>query len=134
MPGRPASASASPRRGTLTLLLIGTAGGLQSGLFGVGGGAIIVPLLMLLAGYGAREAAATSIAAIIVVAGAGTATHAAYGNVHWELVAVLAIPAILGAILGAALQQRLRREWITGVLAVLLLVMGIDLLSQGLFG
>ncbi len=134
MPGQPASASASPRRGALTLLLIGTAGGLQSGLFGVGGGAIIVPLLMLLAGYGAREAAATSIAAIIVVAGAGTATHAAYGNVHWELAAALAIPAILGAILGAALQQRLRREWITGLLAVLLLVMGVDLLREGLFG
>lgn len=134
MPGQPASAPTAPRHGRLTLLLIGTAGGLQSGLFGVGGGAIIVPLLILLAGYGAREAAATSIAAIIIVAGAGTATHAAYGNVHWDLALALAIPAIIGAIAGAALQQRLRKEWVTGVLAVLLLVMGVDLLREGLFG
>lgn len=134
MNGQPPSVPRTPRHSWLMLLLIGTAGGLQSGLFGVGGGAIIVPLLIVLAAYGAREAAATSIAAITVIAAAGTITHIGYGNVRWEYVGALAVPAIAGAILGAAVQQRIRKEWITLGLAVLLLLMGIDLLYQGIVG
>lgn len=125
-----ASAQPSAREsgGTLTLLAIGTAAGVYSGLFGVGGGAVMVPLLILWRQMDPRAAAATSLAAIIVIAAAGAATHAAYGNVHWDAAGVVAAPAVAGAVVGTALQQRVRREWVSIGLAVLLIIGAIDLL------
>ena len=60
----------------------GRLAGLFSGLFGVGGGIVIVPLLVLWLGFGEREATGTSLAAIVLIAGVATAVHGAYGNVH----------------------------------------------------
>lgn len=111
-----------------SLLLIGSVAGVYSGLFGVGGGTIIVPLLMMLLAYGPREATATSMAAIMVIATAGTITHTIYGNVQYEEAAILAVPAVGGALLGTSLQQRVPKEWITAGLAVLLIIGGLDLL------
>ena len=126
MAGTKAPQERSHRAGTL--LAIGTLAGIHSGLFGVGGGAVMVPLLILWRGMDARAAAATSLAAIIIIATAGTATHALYGNVHWDAALAVAVPAVFGAILGTALQQRVRREWVSIGLAILLIVGGIDLL------
>jgi uncharacterized protein len=114
--------------GTGRLIAIGTLAGVYSGLFGVGGGAVMVPLLILWRGMDPRVAAATSLAAIIVIAAAGTATHAVYGNVHWGAALAVAVPAVGGAVVGTALQQRVRREWVSIGLAVLLIIGGIDLL------
>lgn len=122
----PPSESRTARPGVL--LLIGTAAGVYSGLFGVGGGSVMVPLLILLLAYDPREATATSLAAIIVIATAGTITHAIYGNVAWTVAAVVAAPAIVGAVVGTTLQQRVPREWISIGLAVLLIIGAIDLL------
>ena len=63
-------------------MAIGTAAGLFSGLFGVGGGTVIVPLLVVWLGYGEREATGTSLAAIVFIAGFAAAVQGAYGNVH----------------------------------------------------
>lgn len=120
--------SRAPSRDTATLVAIGSAVGLYSGLFGVGGGAVMVPLLILWRGMDPRVAAATSLAAITVIAAAGAATHAAYGNVHWDAAAMVAAPAVLGAIVGTAWQQRVRREWVSIGLAVLLIIGAVDLL------
>ena len=65
----------------LRLAAIATAAGAFSGVFGVGGGTVIVPLLILWLGYGEREATGTSLAAIVVIGAAGAAVHGAYGNV-----------------------------------------------------
>ena len=65
----------------MRLAAIATAAGAFSGLFGVGGGTIIVPLLVLWMGYGHREATRTSLAAIAVIGALAAAAHAAYGNV-----------------------------------------------------
>ena len=125
MPSGP-DTPARGRRGSL--LLIGSVAGVYSGLFGVGGGTIIVPLLMMLLLYDAREATATSMAAIMVIATAGAITHGIYGNVDLEAAAVLAVPAIAGALVGTALQQRVPKDAITFGLALLLIAGGIDLL------
>ncbi|MEH3052840.1 MAG: sulfite exporter TauE/SafE family protein [Patulibacter minatonensis] len=127
MSAAPPRTSRSPA-GRNSLVLIGTLAGVYSGLFGVGGGAVMVPLLILWRGMDPRAAAATSLAAIIVIAAAGAATHAAYGNVHWDAAAMVAAPAVFGAVLGTALQQRVRREWVSIGLAVLLIVGAVDLL------
>jgi hypothetical protein len=103
------------------LALIGTAAGAFSGLFGVGGGTLIVPLLILWLGYDIRAAAATSLLAIVVIAALAATTHGLLGNVHPEKAALVGLPALGGVVAGTALQQRLPRRVIAGVFAVLLL-------------
>ena len=66
----------------LKLLVIGTLGGFFSGLFGVGGGSVIVPLLIFWLAYGEREATGTSLAAIVLIGAYGTIDQAIYGNVN----------------------------------------------------
>src|SRR3954463_16665504 len=90
------SMPAMPRGRTLTLGLIGTLAGLFSGLFGVGGGVVIVPLLVLWLGYGEREATGTSLAAIVIIAGVATAVHGTYGNLHLREGLLVGVPAIAG--------------------------------------
>jgi uncharacterized membrane protein YfcA len=104
------------------LAAIATAAGAFSGLFGVGGGTIIVPLLILWFGYGEREATGTSLAAIAVIAVFGTAVHGAFGNVHPLKGVLIGLPAVAGVIAGTALQQRISPRWVSAVLAVLLVV------------
>jgi uncharacterized membrane protein YfcA len=115
-------------RRTLQLATIGTAAGAFSGLFGVGGGTIIVPLLVIWLGYGEREATGTSMAAIIVIAALAVALQAVYGNVEPAKAALVGVPAIGGAIAGTALQQRLPERAISLLFAVLLLVVAVELI------
>ena len=108
--------------------MIGTAAGAFSGLFGVGGGTIIVPLLVLWLAYGEKEATGTSMAAIIVIALFAVAAQAAYGNVDPVKAAIVGVPAIGGAVAGTALQQRLPERWISALFAVLLVVIAVELI------
>jgi uncharacterized membrane protein YfcA len=104
------------------LAAIATAAGAFSGLFGVGGGAIIVPLLVLWLGYDHREATGTSLAAIAVIGALAAAAHAVYGNVEvWDGL-FIAAPAIAGVLAGTALQQRISERAVAGAFVVLLVV------------
>jgi uncharacterized protein len=105
----------------LKLLAIGTAAGAFSGLFGVGGGTVLVPLLILMLGYGEREATGTSLAAIVVIAALATAGQGVYGNVDVAKGVVVGAPAVIGVVAGVALQQRLP-EQVVALLFVALLV------------
>jgi uncharacterized protein len=89
------------------LLAIGVVGGLLSGLLGVGGGVIMVPLLVLWAGYGQRDAHALSLGAIIPISVAGILTYGIAGRVHWLDAAALAVGAVAGAQLGAGMLARI---------------------------
>lgn len=115
-------------RRTLKLAAIGTAAGAFSGLFGVGGGTIIVPLLVFWLGFGEREATGTSMAAIVVIAGFAVALQATYGNVNPADAALVGVPAIGGVIAGTALQQRLPERALAGIFAVLLVVIAVELI------
>ena len=85
---------------------IGLAGGLFSGLLGVGGGVVMVPLLVLWGGYGQRDAHAVSLGAIIPISAAGVLTFGAAGEIRlWEALA-LAVGSIAGAQVGARLLAR----------------------------
>ena len=79
------------------IVLIGVVGGFLSGLLGIGGGTAMVPLLVLLGGLAQREAHATSLAAMILIAGAALIVYGGAGRI--DLVAALAL--ILGSLLGA---------------------------------
>jgi uncharacterized membrane protein YfcA len=102
------------------LAAIGTLAGVFSALFGVGGGTIIVPLLMLWLGYQEREATGTSLAAIVVIALLGAAGHAAFGNVDLAKGLLIAPPAVAGVVAGTALQQRVPERAVSAVFALLL--------------
>jgi uncharacterized membrane protein YfcA len=114
----------------LRLAAIGTAAGAFSGLFGVGGGSVIVPLLMLWLGYDSRTATATSLAAIAPIAGFAAATQGAYGNVHVLDGVLIGVPAIGGVLFGTWLQQRIQTRAITLLFAALLVATAVELLLR----
>jgi uncharacterized membrane protein YfcA len=103
------------------LAVIATAAGAFSGLFGVGGGAIIVPLLVLWMGYGHREATGTSLAAIAVIGALAAVAHALYGNVDLGKGLLVAAPAIAGVLAGTAVQQRVAERTVAAAFVVLLI-------------
>jgi len=109
------------------LAVTGTAAGLFSGLFGVGGGTVIVPLLVLWGGYDVRRATGTSLAAIVVIASMATIAQGAYGNVVVSKGLLVGIPAVGGVVLGTGLQQRVRTETIGVLFALLLVAVAVDL-------
>jgi uncharacterized membrane protein YfcA len=115
---------------TLKLAAIGTAAGVFSGLFGVGGGSVIVPLLVLWLGYGPREATGTSLAAIVFIAGFAAATQGAYGNVHVLDAVLIGVPAVGGVLIGTWLQQRLPTRSISLLFAVVLVASAVELLVR----
>lgn len=115
---------------SLRLAAIGTSGGLVSGLFGVGGGAVIVPLLILWLGYGEREATGTSLAAIVPTAAIGMAAQAAYGNVHVAEGLLIGVPAVGGVVFGTWLQQRVRGRTVSFLFAGLLVVVAVELVAR----
>jgi uncharacterized membrane protein YfcA len=81
------------------ITLIGTAAGFFSGLFGVGGGTVMVPLLVVWLGYGEREATGTSLMAIVLIAAAGSAIQAAYGNPERAVAFAFALLLVVNAVL-----------------------------------
>lgn len=117
-----------PSRRTLALAAIGTLAGLFSGLFGVGGGTVMVPLFILLLGYGEREATGTSLAAIVLIVGAAAGVQLAYGNVHVDDALLVGIPAIGGVLVGTWLQQKVPPRAVSLLFAALLTATAIDLL------
>ena len=84
---------------------IGLAAGFFSALFGVGGGTVIVPLLILLAGFAAAESTATSLAAIGLTAFFGMIAFGILGEVNWGYAALVGVPAMAGTFGGTWLQQ-----------------------------
>src|SRR5688572_393919 len=119
------------RRRWLMLAVVGTLGGAFSGLFGVGGGIVMVPLLILWAGFDERRATGTSLAAIVVIASVAASVQAAYGNVHVEEGLLVGVPAVGGVLLGTWLQQRVPVKWISLGFAALLVGIAIKLLVAG---
>jgi len=94
-------------RSVLLFIAIGLGSGLLSGLFGVGGGTVIVPMLTILAGFEHRRAAGTSLAAIVPIAAVGVISYAVHDAVAWIPALILAAAAVVGAQLGTWLLARL---------------------------
>ena len=110
-------------------MLIGVLAGFFSALFGVGGGIVIVPLLLLAGGFSERPAMATSLAAIGIIAAVGTLSYAFHGELKPGAAALIGIPAAVGAIAGTAVQQRVRNRTLSLAFAALLLGFGVKLLA-----
>jgi uncharacterized membrane protein YfcA len=112
-------------------LLLGVGAGVLSGLFGVGGGVVLVPGLVLLCGVAQHRAHATSLAAILPTAAATSASFAVGGAVSYRAGAAIAVGALVGAYAGAALMHRLSEDRLRQIFAVLLLLVAVRLLVGG---
>lgn len=112
----------------MRLLLIGVAAGFMGGLFGVGGGIIVVPLLLLVCAYTPHVATATSLAGIGITALAGVIVFTIAGEVDWGHAALVGIPAAFGAAAGATLQQRIRARELTFLFAAFIAAVGVWML------
>lgn len=120
----------APGSRSLKLMAIGTLAGLFSGLFGVGGGTVVVPLLILWLGYEERSATATSLAAIIFIAAFGAAVQGLYGNVNVLDAVLIGVPAVGGVVIGTWLQQRLQTRSISLLFAAVLVASAIELIVR----
>jgi uncharacterized protein len=110
---------------------IGTLAGVFSGIFGVGGGSVIVPLLILWFAYEERLATGTSLAAIVLISLLGTLLQGGiYGNVRILTGLLLAIPAVVGVLLGTAIQQRISQQMVSLLFAILLVIVALELIFQ----
>jgi uncharacterized protein len=108
-------------------IVIGLLAGALGGLFGVGGGLIFVPALVLLFGFGQLEAEATSLLAIIPVVLAGTWRQHLYGNVRWRAALIIGLAAVGGVELGVLTAKSISEEALQRLFAVLLIVVAAQL-------
>lgn len=108
-------------------VVIGLGAGFLSGMFGVGGGVVLVPALVLLLGYGQRMAAGTSLAAIVPAATVGVISYAAAGDVQWVAALILAGGAVVGAQIGTWLLPRVPVRALQFAFAVFMLAVVVAL-------
>lgn len=106
----------------IRLTLIGLTVGFFSGLFGVGGGIILVPLLIVVVGYGQRRASGTSLAAVLPTAISGMVSYASHGSVDWIAGGILAGGAVLGSLVGTWLLHHTHQTALRWIFIVFLLL------------
>jgi uncharacterized protein len=114
----------------LKLVAIGTLAGFFSGLFGVGGGSVMVPLLILWLGYEEREATATSLGAIVFIAAFAASVQGLYGNVDAGDAALVGAPAVGGVLAGTWLAQHLQGRVISLLFAAVLVASAVELVLR----
>jgi uncharacterized membrane protein YfcA len=108
-------------------LVLGLFGGVLAGLYGVGGGIIFVPTLVLVFGLGQVEAEATSLLAIIPTVAAGTWRQHRYGNVRWRAAGVIGVVAIAGVELGVLAAKALSESTLQRLFGVFVLIVAAQL-------
>lgn len=109
----------------MVAVVIGALAGLASGLFGIGGGLVIVPGLVLLVGISQRRAVANSLGAVIPIASAAAIPFVLGGHVHVLLAASMALTAVAAARYGARLMRSLSESQLTMLFALLMLVVAL---------
>jgi len=111
-------------------LLVSFFVGLISSLFGVGGGLLMVPAMLVLFRFPPHVAAATSMFVIFLSAVVGSTTNLLYGNIEWLYVLLLAPGAWAGGQLGALLAKRLKGKTLVFILRLLILGVAIQMIVK----
>ena len=113
--------------GTVVLaVVLGLAAGVAAGMFGVGGGILFVPALVVL-GLGQVEAEATSLLAIVPTVGAALVRHHAFGTVRWRSALVVGLTSIIGVEVGVRIATSLPEDTLRMLFAFLLVVIAAQL-------
>jgi uncharacterized membrane protein YfcA len=114
--------------GTIILaLVLGFGAGVLSGMFGVGGGILFVPTLVLVVGLGQLEAQSTSLAAIIPVVAFGAWQQHHAGNVRWRYGLIIGVVSVAGVLAGASLAISLDEDLLRKLFAGFLIVVAAQL-------
>ncbi|MEM7760759.1 MAG: sulfite exporter TauE/SafE family protein [Cyanobacteria bacterium P01_A01_bin.40] len=111
---------------------IGLSAGILSGLFGVGGGIIMVPLQRAFLGESLKESIVTSLGAIVLISGAGVTQHSLAGNVLWLPGLILGIGSLIGGQLGARLLPKLPEIWVQYLFTGLLISLAMYMIQTAL--
>ena len=116
----------------LVLVLIGLGAGMSSGLFGIGGGVLIVPGLVYFLDFPLHRAIGTSLAVLLPPIGAA-AVYAYYraGQIDWRAAVILAITIFIGAWIGAKVATNLSAYWLRNLFGVFLIGLGCYTLYSG---
>jgi uncharacterized protein len=109
------------------LLGIGSAGGLLAGLFGVGGGIVMVPLLVIVCGFSQHRAHTMSLAGIVPIAAVGAIAFALQGQVDAGVAGLLAAGSLVGAPLGARILDRTPEARLRIAFGILILGVAVSL-------
>ena len=113
---------------TILYILIGLGGGVLSGLFGIGGGVVIIPALLLVAHMSPLTATGTSLGALLLPVGAlGAWTYYRSGNLDMRASLLIALGLFFGAYAGATLAHMLTAEQLRRAFAVFLVLVAIRL-------
>lgn len=112
------------------MVVLGMTTGFMSGLFGIGGGILMVPGLLFIAKFDSRRAHATSLAAMLPMAVSGLVTYVVNDTVDWPVVGLLSLGSVFGAFVGTSLLTRLSRRALAIAFAVPLLIAAIRLLFE----
>ncbi|MBO1510879.1 sulfite exporter TauE/SafE family protein [Metabacillus bambusae] len=128
--GTEISYSFHPGLGVLIAFVVG----FISGLFGIGGGALMVPAMILLFMFPPHIAVATSMFIIFLSASTSSITHIALGNINWLYAAVLIPGAWFGGRFGAVLNTKLKGKTIVNLLRIVLIIAGLKLIFEGFTG
>ncbi len=103
-------------------IVLGLIAGLVGGLFGIGGGVVVVPGLVLWLGFSQHKASGTSVATIVASAGAALISFAGDGSVDWEAAALITAGAVVGAAIGARVLHLIPAQMLTRVFSVVLIL------------
>ena len=106
--------------------------GMLSGMFGIGGGAMIVPAMVVLFLFPPHVAVATSMFLVFLTSLVSSASHIALQNVEWQYVLPVVIGAYAGAKLGATINKKIQSEKVVFALRVVLLLMGVRSIIESL--
>ena len=120
--------STGARGGLFVAALAGFGAGLAGGLFGVGGGIVMVPVLTAFFGLTQHQAHGTSLAAVAATALAGIVVYGLAGHVAWLPAALMAVSGAWTARIGARLAHRTAHERLTLAFAVFILAVGVRIL------
>ncbi len=115
----------------LTYLVIGLAGGIAAGLFGIGGGVVIVPLLIYWAGFPTQRATGTSLAVLLPPIGLAAALeYYRHGNVDVRGAIFIAVAMFVGAWFGAFAANKMGGAWLRLAFGAFVIALGIDLIRS----
>ena len=104
--------------------------GLASGLLGVGGGLLLVPIMTLVLAMQIHVVVATSMFSMILTSAAGVAQHYTLGNINFEYALLIAAGSILGAQLGAYSSKRLSNKNLRRIFAVILIIVSLQMITR----
>ncbi|MGM9987567.1 MAG: sulfite exporter TauE/SafE family protein [Bacillaceae bacterium] len=116
----------------IVAILVSFIAGFLSGLFGIGGGSLLGPAMIMLFYFPPHISVATSMFVIMITSTISATTHVALGNVNWLYVLFLAPGAFIGSKLGSKLNTKLKGDTILHILKITVFILGVKMILEGL--